>query len=85
MDDRFLRFPASCGGSKVSSASGDPDIGGVGREAQQGSFAGFDKVKSKERREEWHSSLCCWNEGAKESVPKCGSRCIRLTGCLAVE
>lgn len=43
--DRFLRRPAIWGGSGRRSGGGEPDMGGVGRDAQMGGAIGFGSVK----------------------------------------
>jgi hypothetical protein len=43
--DRFRRRPAICGGSVGGSGGGEPDMGGVGREAQAGTAVGFGSVR----------------------------------------
>lgn len=43
--DRFLLRPAICGGSAGGSGWGEPDMGGVGRDAQMGAAIGFGRVR----------------------------------------
>lgn len=43
--DRFLLRPAICGGSAGCSDGGEPDMGGVGRDAQPGTAIGFGSVR----------------------------------------
>lgn len=44
--DLFLLRPAICGGSVGGSGGGEPDMGGVGREAHAGGATGFGRARS---------------------------------------
>jgi hypothetical protein len=79
VSDLFLRRPAACGGSSGCSGGGDPDIGGEGREAQQGVGMGFDKLKFSENREGSLSNLCLLNEGGIGGTPGSRKECMRVT------
>jgi hypothetical protein len=78
VSDLFLRRPAACGGSSGCSGGGDPDIGGEGREAQQGVGIGFDKLRFSENREGSLSNLCLLNEGGSGGTPGSRRECMRV-------
>ncbi len=82
VSDLFLRRPATCDGSIGCSGGGDPDIGGEGREAQQGVGIGLDKLKFSENREGSLSNLCLLNEGSMGGTPGSRKECMRLTDNL---
>ena len=62
VSDRFLRRPASCGGSLGGSGGGEPDMGGVGRDAQTGAANGFGRVRSMVNRVPSMLDLCLLND-----------------------
>lgn len=78
VSDRFLRLPAICGGSDGGSGGGDPDMGGVGREAQTGTAIGFGSVRSS-RNLDWSTLERCLLKDEKRGG-KLGNRecCMRL-------
>jgi hypothetical protein len=82
VSDLFLRRPAACGGSSGCSGGGDPDIGGEGREAQQGVGIGLDRLRFSENREGSLSNLCLLNEGGIGGTPGSRRECMRLTDKL---
>jgi hypothetical protein len=82
VSDLFLRRPAACGNSSGCSGGGDPDIGGEGREAQQGVGIGFDKLRFSENREGSLSNLCLLNEGGIGGTPGSRKECMRVTDNL---
>jgi hypothetical protein len=79
VSDLFLRRPAACGGSSGCSGGGDPDIGGEGRQAQQGVGIGLDKLRFSENREGSLSNLCLLNEGGIGGTPGSRKECMRVT------
>lgn len=82
VSDLFLRRPAVCGGSIGCSGGGDPDIGGEGREAQQGVGIGLDKLRFSENREGSLSNLCLLNEGGNGGTPGSLKECMRVADNL---
>ena len=82
VSDLFLRRPAACDVSIGCSGGGDSDIGGEGREAQQGVGIGLDKLKFSENRERSLSNLCLLNEGGIGGTPGSRKECMRVTDNL---
>lgn len=62
VSDRFLLRPAICGGSAGGSGGGEPDMGGVGRDAHTGAAIGFGRVRSMENLERSVMDLCFLKE-----------------------
>ena len=82
VSDLFLRWPAACGNSSECSPGGEPDIGGEGREAQQGVGFGLDRLRFSENREGSLSNLCLLNEGGIGGTPGSRMECMGVTDNL---
>ena len=79
VSDLFLRRPASCEGSEGCSGGGDPDIGGVGRDAQTGTAFGLGNVRCGEYLDWSILDLCFLKDGKKRG--KLGGRECCMDGC----
>lgn len=77
--DLFLRCPAICGGSEGGSGGGDPDMGGVGSEAQAGTAVGLGRVSFTPSRDWSRLDLCFLKDGKRRG--KLGGRVC----CMEVE
>lgn len=78
VSDLFLRRPASCDGSLEGSGGGDPDIGGVGRDAHTGELKFEHKLRFKVNLEWSMLFLCRWKEGCTVGKLEKREDCIRL-------
>ena len=61
----FCGRPAICGGSEGGSGGEDPDMGGVGREAQMGTVVGFGNVRLTANLDWAKLDLCFWKDGKR--------------------
>jgi hypothetical protein len=75
--DLFLRRPAICFDSFRSSGGGEPDIGGVGSEAQKGAGRGLDNVRSGTPNE-FEADRCFLNEEHRKGTWRNDGDCMEL-------